>query len=58
MRWKAARSGPGSPPGAIRPPIMVGMLPGQMPVLTRSPVVLRAFRDEDVGLVQSVAADR
>jgi ribosomal-protein-alanine N-acetyltransferase len=36
---------------------MVGMLPSQMPVLTRRPVVLRAFRDEDVGLVQSVGGD-
>lgn len=33
------------------------MLPSQMPVLTHPPVVLRAFRDEDVGLVQSVAGD-
>jgi hypothetical protein len=36
---------------------MVGMLPSQMPVVTRPPVVLRAFRDDDVGLVQSVAGD-
>jgi RimJ/RimL family protein N-acetyltransferase len=36
---------------------MVGMLPTEMPVLTRPPVVLRAFRAEDVGLVQSVAGD-
>ena len=36
---------------------MAGMLPAQMPVLTRPPVVLRAFRDEDVGLVQSVTGD-
>lgn len=28
-----------------------------MPVITRPPVVLRTFRDEDVGLVQSVASD-
>ena len=28
-----------------------------MPVITRPPVALRAFRDEDVGLVQSVAGD-
>ena len=33
------------------------MLPTEMPVLTRPPVVLRAFRAEDVGLVQSVAGD-
>jgi len=36
---------------------MVGMLPSQMPVLTHPPVVLRAFRDKDVGLVRSVAGD-
>jgi uncharacterized protein YndB with AHSA1/START domain len=28
-----------------------------MPVITRPPVVLRAFRDEDAGFVQSVAGD-
>jgi hypothetical protein len=31
-------------------------LPREMPVITLPPVTLRAFRDEDVGLVQSVAA--
>jgi len=36
---------------------MVGVLPAQMPVLSRPPVMLRAFRDEDVGLVQSVTGD-
>ena len=33
------------------------MLPAEMPVITRPPVVLRPFGDEDVGLVQSVGAD-
>jgi [ribosomal protein S5]-alanine N-acetyltransferase len=33
------------------------MLPTEVPVLTHRPVVLRAFRDEDVGLVQSAADD-
>jgi [ribosomal protein S5]-alanine N-acetyltransferase len=32
-------------------------LPGEIPVITRPPVVLRAFRYEDAGLVQSVAGD-
>ncbi len=36
---------------------MAGMLPNEMPVINRPPVVLRAFRHEDVGLVQSVAGD-
>jgi RimJ/RimL family protein N-acetyltransferase len=36
---------------------MAGMLPLEMPVITRPPVVLRAFRGEDAGLVQSVAGD-
>lgn len=33
------------------------MLPKETPVITHPPVVLRAFRDEDAGLVQSVASD-
>jgi ribosomal-protein-alanine N-acetyltransferase len=33
------------------------MLPEQMPVIQSPPVVLRAFRDRDAGLVQSVAGD-
>lgn len=33
------------------------MLPREMPVITRPPIVLRPFRDQDVGLVQSVASD-
>jgi [ribosomal protein S5]-alanine N-acetyltransferase len=33
------------------------MLPGELPVITCSPVVLRPFRDADAGLVQSVASD-
>ena len=33
------------------------MLPSEMPVLRRPPVVLRAFRAEDAALVQSVAGD-
>lgn len=33
------------------------MLPREMPVITCPPVVLRAFRDEDAGLIQSVASD-
>lgn len=33
------------------------MLPQEMPVLTRPPVVLRAFRHSDADLVQSVASD-
>jgi hypothetical protein len=33
------------------------MLPRRVPVLSRPPVVLRAFRDSDAGLVQSVATD-
>ena len=33
------------------------MLPRRMPVLSRPPVVLRAFRDSDAALVQSAAAD-
>lgn len=36
---------------------MARMLPKEMPVITLPPIVLRAFRDEDVGLVQSVAGD-
>jgi [ribosomal protein S5]-alanine N-acetyltransferase len=36
---------------------MAGLLPNEMPVINRPPVVLRAFRHEDVGLVQSVAGD-
>jgi [ribosomal protein S5]-alanine N-acetyltransferase len=36
---------------------MAQTLPGEMPVITRPPVELRAFRDEDVRLVQSVASD-
>jgi RimJ/RimL family protein N-acetyltransferase len=32
-------------------------LPGEMPVITRPPIVLRTFRDEDLGLVRSVASD-
>jgi ribosomal-protein-alanine N-acetyltransferase len=36
---------------------MASMLPKEMPVITHPPVVLRAFRDEDAGLVQSVASD-
>lgn len=33
------------------------MLPKEMPVITHPPVMLRAFRDGDAGLVQSVAND-
>jgi [ribosomal protein S5]-alanine N-acetyltransferase len=33
------------------------MLPTELPVIERPPVVLRSFRDGDVGLVQSVAND-
>ncbi len=33
------------------------MLPRSMPVLTRLPVILRAFSDSDAGLIQSVAGD-
>ncbi|WP_446219865.1 hypothetical protein [Micromonospora sp. IBHARD004] len=33
------------------------MLPPQLPVLTREPVRLRAFRETDVDLVLSVAGD-
>src|SRR5260221_14280306 len=33
------------------------MLPAEMPVITRPPIVLRAFRGEDAGLIQSVAGD-
>jgi ribosomal-protein-alanine N-acetyltransferase len=33
------------------------MLPRRMPVISRPPVVLRAFRDSDAALVQSVAGD-
>lgn len=33
------------------------MLPQEMPVITRPPIVLRAFRGQDAGLVQSVAGD-
>jgi ribosomal-protein-alanine N-acetyltransferase len=33
------------------------MLPTTMPVITRPPVMLRPFRDQDAGLVQSVASD-
>lgn len=33
------------------------MLPQQMPVIAHPPVVLRAFRDNDAGVVQSVAGD-
>jgi [ribosomal protein S5]-alanine N-acetyltransferase len=36
---------------------MAGMLPIEMPVITRPPIVLRAFRGEDAGLIQSVAGD-
>ena len=36
---------------------MAGMLPMEMPVITRPPIMLRAFRGEDVGLVKSVAGD-
>jgi ribosomal-protein-alanine N-acetyltransferase len=36
---------------------MTGMLPTEMPVLTRPPIVLRAFRGEDAGLIRSVAGD-
>jgi [ribosomal protein S5]-alanine N-acetyltransferase len=36
---------------------MAQTLPREMPVITLPPVTLRAFRDEDVGLVQSVAGD-
>ena len=36
---------------------MAQPLPGERPVITRPPVVLRTFRDEDVVLVQSVASD-
>lgn len=34
-----------------------GMLPEEMPVITRLPAMLRPFRLEDAGLVQSVASD-
>ena len=33
------------------------MLPAEMPVITHPPIVLRPFRLEDAGLVQSVAGD-
>ena len=33
------------------------MLPRRMPVISRPPIVLRAFRDSDAALIQSVAAD-
>jgi ribosomal-protein-alanine N-acetyltransferase len=33
------------------------MVPSELPVITRPPVVLRAFRDEDAALVRSVASD-
>src|SRR5258708_36913014 len=33
------------------------MLPAEMPVITRPPIVLRAFRGEDAGLIHSVAGD-
>lgn|SRR5487761_882468 len=33
------------------------MLPSQMPVISRPPAVLRAFRDGDASLVRSVAGD-
>jgi RimJ/RimL family protein N-acetyltransferase len=33
------------------------VLPSDLPVITHPPIMLRAFRDEDAGLVQSVAAD-
>src|SRR5258707_13049316 len=33
------------------------MLPAEMPVIPRPPIVLRAFRGEDAGLIQSVAGD-
>jgi ribosomal-protein-alanine N-acetyltransferase len=36
---------------------MGGVLPTELPVLVREPVRLRAFRETDVGLVVSVAAD-
>src|SRR5258708_13263764 len=36
---------------------MTGMLPTEMPNITRPPIVLRAFRGEDARLIQSVAGD-
>lgn len=36
---------------------MASMLPRRTPVIRRPPVVLRAFRDSDAALIQSVAAD-
>ena len=33
------------------------MLPSELPVITHPPIMLRAFCDEDAGLVQSVAGD-
>ena len=36
---------------------MASMLPRRTPVIRRPPVVLRAFRDSDAGLVQSVGTD-
>lgn len=33
------------------------MLPKEMPVIRHSPVMMRAFRDDDASLVQSVAGD-
>lgn len=37
--------------------MMASVLPQDMPVIHRPPVVLRAFRAEDAALVQSVASD-
>jgi [ribosomal protein S5]-alanine N-acetyltransferase len=34
------------------------MLPSELPVITHPPIMLRPFRDEDTGLIQSVATDR
>ena len=34
---------------------MCGVCPAELPVISRPPIVLRAFSDADVGLVQSVA---
>ena len=36
---------------------MASMLPRRTPVISRPPIVLRAFRDSDAALIQSVAAD-